>query len=108
MALLLVLWRACHQPLRDFSANYYQSNLVVITRANSRLLECKSLSELDQAGVKIAAQPGTFHLDALKAQTNSLTVVENLADFVAMRMALEAGTIDGYIAEEPTALTFCH
>ena len=91
----------------DFSANYYQSNLVVITRSNSNLLSCKSIAEIDQAGVKIAAQPGTFHLDALKAQTHNLTVVENLADFVAMRMALEAGTIDGYIAEEPTALTFC-
>ena len=92
----------------DFSAIYYQSNLVVITRKGSRLMECKSLSEIDQAGVKIAAQPGTFHLDALKAQTKNLTVVDNLEDFVAMRMALEANTIDGYVAEEPTALTFCN
>ena len=92
----------------DFSAIYYQSNLVVITRKGGRLMECKSLSEIDQAGVKIAAQPGTFHLDALKAQTKNLTVVDNLEDFVAMRIALEAGTIDGYVAEEPTALTFCH
>jgi len=91
----------------DFSSNYYQSNLVVITRKGNSLLEAKSLKDVDKAGVKIAAQPGTFHLDALKAQTSNLTVVDNLADFVAMRMALEAGTIDGYIAEEPTALTIC-
>ena len=91
----------------DFSANYYQSNLVVITRQGNRLLECKTLKEIDQAGVRIAAQPGTFHLDALREQTSNLTVVDNLADFVAMRMALEAGSIDGYIAEEPTALTLC-
>ena len=92
----------------DFSTIYYQSNLVVITRKGSRLLECKSLSEIDQSGVKVAAQPGTFHLDALRAQTSNLTVVDNLEDFVAMRIALEAGTIDGYVAEEPTALTFCN
>ena len=92
----------------DFSANYYQSNLVIITRKNSKLMKCNSLSEIDQKGVKIAAQPGTFHLDALKAQTSKLTVVDNLKDFVDMRMALEAGTIDGYVAEEPTALTFCN
>ena len=91
----------------DFSSNYYQSNLVVITRKGNSLLECKNLQEVDKAGIKIAAQPGTFHLSALKAQTKNLTVVENLNDFVAMRMALEAGTIDGYIAEEPTALTIC-
>ena len=92
----------------DFSANYYQSNLVVITRKGNDLLKCNSLKEIDQKGVKIAAQPGTFHLDALKAQTSNLTVVDNLVDFVAMRIALEAGTIDGYIAEEPTAMTFCN
>ena len=91
----------------DFSANYYQSNLVVITRKGNKLLNCNSLQEIDQAGVKIAAQPGTLHLDALKAQTRNLTVVENLNDFTAMRIALEAGSIDGYIAEEPTALTIC-
>ena len=92
----------------DFSSNYYQSNLVVITRKDNGLMNCHSLSEIDQAGVKIAAQPGTFHLDALKDQTSKLTVVDNLNDFVAMRIALEAGSIDGYIAEEPTALTFCN
>ena len=91
----------------DFSANYYQSNLVVITRKGSKLLNCQSLAEIDQAGVKVAAQPGTFHLDALKEQTKNLTVIDRFKDFVEMRMALEAGSIDGYIAEEPTALTIC-
>ena len=91
----------------DFSAVYYRSNLVVISRKGHDLLKCTSLAEIDKAGVKIAAQPGTFHLDALKAQTKNLTVVDNLEDFVAMQIALEAGTIDGYVAEEPTALAFC-
>ena len=91
----------------DFSNIYYQSNLVVITREGNKLLECHSLREIDQAGVKIAAQPGTFHLEALQEQTRNLTIVDNLNDFVAMRIALEAGSIDGYIAEEPTALTIC-
>lgn len=91
----------------DFSANYYQSNLVIIGRKGSKLLNCKNLSEIDQKGFKIAAQPGTFHLDALKAQTKNCTVIDNLKDFVDMRIALEAGSIDGYVAEEPTAITFC-
>ena len=91
----------------DFSVNYYQSNLVIVTRKDSKIAGFKSLAELDQKGIKIAAQPGTFHLDALKAQTHNLKVVDNLKDFVDMRIALEAGSIDGYVAEEPTALTFC-
>ena len=65
------------------------------------------MTELDQKGFKIAAQPGTFHLDALKAQTKNVTIIENLEEFADMQIALEAGSIDGYVAEEPTALTFC-
>ena len=91
----------------DFSSVYYRSNLVVIGRKGSDLMKCKSLAELDQAGFKIAAQPGTFHLDALKAQTKNVTVIDNLEEFADMQIALEAGSIDGYVAEEPTALTFC-
>lgn len=91
----------------DFSVAYYQSNLVIITREGSKIASCTTLAELDKQGIKIAAQPGTFHLDALKEQTNNLTVVDNLSDFVDMKMALMAGTIDGYVAEEPTAMTFC-
>ena len=87
-----------------FSSNYYQSNLVVVSRKGNAVLSATSLAELDKEGVRIAAQPGTFHLDALRSQTHNLTVVDNLSDFVAMRIALEAGTIDGYIAEEPTAM----
>lgn len=59
-----------------------------------------NLSEL--SGATIAAQRGTFHLDALKAQTSGVTVKE-YDDFTALLMALNAGTINGYVAEEPTA-----
>lgn len=88
----------------DFSSIYYQSNLVVISKKGNLILSATSLKDIDKEGVKIAAQPGTFHLEALRSQTKNLTVVSNLTDFVAMRIALEAGSIDGYIAEEPTAM----
>lgn len=91
----------------DFSANYYQSNLVVVTRQDNSLSGYTTLAEVDKEGIKIAAQPGTFHLQALKEQTSNLTVVETFEDFVLMKVALENGTIDGYIAEEPTAMAFC-
>ena len=91
----------------DFSAVYYSSNLVIVTRKDNKLIECHNLQEIDQAGFKIAAQPGTFHLEALQAQTKNVTIVDNLEDFVDMQIALEAGSIDGYVAEEPTALVFC-
>lgn len=86
----------------DFSDNYYGSNLVIVTKAGT-LDSVKDLSGLD--GKKIAAQSGTFHLEALEAQTKANA--NELSDFTTMFMALSAGTIDGYVAEEPTAMAVC-
>ena len=88
----------------DFSDYYYTSNLVVITKSESSLATASTLSDIDVSGYKIAAQPGTSHLDLLRDQTSNCTVIDNLEDFPAMKIALEAGTIDGYIAEKPTAM----
>ena len=83
----------------DFSDNYYTSNLVIVTKKDA-LSDVKTIADLD--GKKIAAQSGTFHLDALSSQTKAQ--VSELADFSTMFIALGAGTIDGYVAEEPTAM----
>ena len=56
----------------------------------------------DLKGATIAAQTGTFHLEALESQTNGVTVKE-FPDFDQLLVALNSGTIDGYVAEEPTA-----
>ena len=59
----------------------------------------------DLKGAKIAAQTGTFHADAL-------TQIEDVQsstypEFADLLTALKSGAIDGYIAEEPTALSVC-
>lgn len=57
-------------------------------------------------GATIAAQTGTFHLDALRAQTADLEVtVQEYPDFTKLLVALNSGAIDGYVAEEPTAFS---
>ncbi len=86
----------------DFSNNYYTSNLVIVTKKGN-LSDVKTIADL--SGKKIAAQSGTFHLDALSAQTEAQ--VSELADFSTMLIALGAGTIEGYVAEEPTAMAVC-
>lgn len=86
----------------DFSDNYYISNLVIVTKKNA-LSDVKTIADLD--GKKIAAQSGTFHLQALTEQTKAN--VSELADFSTMFIALGAGTVDGYVAEEPTAMSVC-
>ena len=87
----------------DFSSNYYISNLVIITKKDSSFAAAKTLA--DFAGAKIAAQDGTFHADAMNQIENVNGTV--MKDFTMLYTAVTAGTIDGYIAEEPTALQVC-
>lgn len=56
----------------------------------------------DLKGARIAAQGGTFHADAM-AQIPEVKG-QTLPEFADLLTALKAGTIDGYIAEEPTAI----
>ena len=58
----------------------------------------------DLAGASIAAQSNTYHIEALRAQTTDVNVSE-YPGFDELLVALKAGTIDGYVAEEPTALS---
>ena len=59
----------------------------------------------DLKGARIAAQAGTFHADAMMQipEVQSST----LPEFADLLMALKSGTIDGYVAEEPTAIEVC-
>lgn len=59
----------------------------------------------DLAGAKIAAQAGTFHADALPQIENVQS--STYPEFTDLLTALKSGAIDGYIAEEPTALSVC-
>lgn len=67
------------------------------------LSEAKSLADL--GGAKIAAQSGTFHADALEQIEDATT--STYPDFTDLLVALQSGAIDGYVAEEPTALSVC-
>ncbi len=71
--------------------------------ASTDISGAKALADLK--GAKIAAQTGTFHQDALSQIPE--VQASDLADFPALLDALKAGTIDGYIAEEPTAIEAC-
>ena len=71
--------------------------------ASTDISGAKSISDLK--GARIAAQTGTFHADALEQIPE--VQASDLADFTALLDALKSGTIDGYIAEEPTAFEVC-
>lgn len=71
--------------------------------SNVDVSAAKSIADLK--GAKIAAQEGTFHADAMKQIEDVQS--STLPDFPNLLVALKAGTIDGYIAEEPTAIEAC-
>lgn len=89
----------------DFSDPYFESNLVVVVRKDGSFASATQLSELD--GANIVAQAGTFH-DEVVEQIPNVTHATPMEDFPTMIVALNAGTIDGYIAEEPGAIAACN
>lgn len=91
----------------DFSEAYYESNLVIVVRKDGSYANATSLG--DFSGAKIVAQQGTFHETALDEQgpSHDITVGTPMATFPEMTIALNAKTIDGYVAEEPGAIADC-
>lgn len=91
----------------DFSDAYYASNLVIVVRKDSTYANATTLS--DFAGATLVAQNGTFHDKALEAQASQIryTRATPMDTFPAMTLALNSGTIDGYVAEEPGAFADC-
>ena len=72
-------------------------------REKKDLSTAKSLADL--SGAVIGAQTGTFHLEAVD-QIDGV-IKKDYPDFTDLLNALQSGAIDGYVAEEPTALEVC-
>ncbi|MGN1040349.1 MAG: transporter substrate-binding domain-containing protein [Candidatus Fimimonas sp.] len=91
----------------DFSNAYYESQLVIVVRKDGNFANATSLAEL--RGANIVAQLGTFHDVALENQAASYGINRGtpMETFPLMTAALVAGTIDGYVAEEPGAIADC-
>jgi len=90
------------------------SLVLVCLLACTAFAACGSREKVDISGAKtiadlkgatIAAQADTFHLTALD-QIEGITV-KDYPDFTDLLNALNSGAIDGYVAEEPTALSVC-
>ena len=86
----------------DFSSNYYASELVVVLKKGSAYENATSIK--DFSGAKITGQLGTFHYDVIDQMTGA-TKLDAMGDFPTMIVALQAGTIDGYISELPGAVS---
>jgi putative lysine transport system substrate-binding protein len=88
----------------DFTDAYYNSDLVVVVRADSDYAKAESLA--DFAGANITAQLNTFHYTVLD-QMEGINKMPAMETFPAMITALTSGAIDGYISERPGAVSAC-
>ncbi len=86
----------------DFSDTYYDSNLVMVIRADGNYTNATKIS--DFAGAKITGQLNTFHYSVID-QIAGVQKQTALPDFAALTSSLKSGTIDGYVCEKPGAIS---
>jgi len=86
----------------DFSDPYYESDLVIVVKADGSFADAQSLE--DFKGAKITAQLNTFH-DTVVDQIPGVKHVTAMETFPAMIVALKSGKVDGYVSERPGAVS---
>lgn len=86
----------------DFSDTYYDSNLVMVIRADGNYTNATKIS--DFASAKITGQLNTFHYSVID-QIAGVQKQTALPDFAALTSSLKSGTIDGYVCEKPGAIS---
>ena len=87
----------------DFTDIYYNSNFVVVVKADGPYANASSLK--DFAGAKITAQQGTNHYDIMIDQLEGVNKQVAATDFGSMRVQLQSGAIDGYVSERPEGIS---
>lgn len=86
----------------DFSDPYYESDLVVVVKADGPYVEAKTLADFE--GARITAQLNTFH-DTVVDQIPGVKHMTAMETFPAMIVALNSGKVDGYVSERPGAVS---
>ena len=84
----------------DFTDTYFDSELVMVVRKDGAYTGATSIQ--DFSGATITGQINTFHYGVID-QINGVNKGTALEDFGALLMALDGGSIDGYVCEKPGA-----
>ncbi|MFJ3386693.1 transporter substrate-binding domain-containing protein [Lysinibacillus sp. NPDC086135] len=86
----------------DFTENYYTSDFVMVIKKGSKYEKAASIQ--DFSGAKITSQLNTSNYNVID-QIKDVKKQTAMDNFPAMRVALEAGKIDGYVAERPEGIS---
>lgn len=85
----------------DFSDEYYNSDLVLVTSEDSEYADATSLD--DFAGARVTGQLNTFHYQLIE-QIPDVEQQTALASFPTMITSVLSGGSDAYISERPGAM----
>lgn len=86
----------------DFSAPYWESDLIMVVKKDSEYIDAKSIK--DFAGARVSGQVNTVHY-TVTSQLEGAEVMDPMGDFGQLRTALQTGKIDAYVAETPEGLS---
>lgn len=86
----------------DFTENYYTSDFVVVVKKGGAYEKAAKLADFE--GAKITAQLNTTNYKVID-QIPGVNQQVAMDNFPAMRVALQSGAIDGYVAERPEAIS---
>lgn len=84
----------------DFSEAYYSSDLVLVVKNDGPYANAGSKADFN--GAKVVAQLNTFH-DTVVDQIEGVNHLTPMSDFPVMRVAVQSGKADAYVAERPEA-----
>lgn len=85
----------------DFSDSYYESEMVLVTRADSEFADATSLADFD--GARVTAQLNTFHYELID-QIPNVTKQTPMESFPTMISSVLTEKSDAYVSEKPGAL----
>lgn len=86
----------------DFTENYYTSEFVIVVKKGGSYEKATKLADFE--GAKITAQLNTTNYKVID-QIPGVKQQVAMDNFPAMRVALQSGAIDGYVAERPEAIS---
>ena len=86
----------------DFTDPYYSADIVLVVDQNSTYASATSLADL--AGATLTSSMNTVWYDVLD-QVTGATKAPTLENFAAMISAVNAGTIDGFTCDTPSAMS---
>lgn len=85
----------------EFTSPYYESDLVMVVRKDSKYVNAKDIQEFK--GAKITGQLNTFHYTVID-QIEGVIKESASENFSTMLVALESKKIDAYVSEKPGAI----